>query len=129
MHNVATNTVIVDDVPIVRERITRLISEIKCANLVGEADSVSSALSLIESRHPDLVLLDLGIPGTKEIPNGVGVLRWIKQRFPNTKVIVLTNYADQKTRSSCLMAGASAFLDKSSEIEQLSITLTQLCAL
>ena len=127
MHNTAANTVIVDDVPLVRERINRLINEMKCATVVGEADSVSSAMAIIEQCHPDLVLLDLGIPGTKEIPNGVGVLRWLQVRFPNTKTIVLTNYADQETRAACLRAGATAFLDKSSEIEQLLSTLNQIC--
>lgn len=120
------NIVVVEDVPMVRERIVDALLELPGVFVVGEADSVATALVSIESNRPDVVLLDMSLPGTPRITNGIGVLKWIKQTHPAIYIVMLTNHAGHAYREACEAAGAFAFLDKSYEFDRLSAVIAQL---
>jgi DNA-binding NarL/FixJ family response regulator len=106
---------IVDDSSIVVERLAGIIRRVRGMELVGHAADVSEATQSIAKLAPDLLILDLHMPGG----SGIDVLKTVKMHFPTTKVIVLTNYPSPQHRKRCLELGADYFLDKSSEFGKL----------
>ena len=123
------NIVVVEDVPMVRERIVDVLLELEDMMVVGEADSVESALSKIEASQPDVVLLDISLPSHSQITNGIGVLKWVKQIFPAMHVVMLTNNASHAYSEACQRAGAFILLDKSNDFEKLPAVMAQLSEL
>ena len=113
------NILVVDDVPTVRERIAELLVETELVGIIGLAVDVRSALAAIDEARPQVVILDISMPGTLELHNGIDVLRWIKQTHPEIYVVMLTNLADHAYRAAAQRLGAYAFLDKSCEFDQL----------
>lgn len=113
---------IVEDSPVIRDRLHNMIDGIQDIELVGDADNEADAVRCIYKTRPDLLILDL----TLASGSGMEVLRQIKlQAFPGT-VIVLTNYAYPQYRKKCMALGADYFLDKSRDIEMLSELLVRL---
>jgi DNA-binding NarL/FixJ family response regulator len=72
-------------------------------------------VELAEQKHPDLVLMDLKMPGT----NGIEATRQIRARFPNIKVLVLTTYDDDEWVFDAIRAGASGYLLKDTPREKI----------
>ena len=105
--------VVVDDVLIIREHITEILKETGLVGIIGWAEDARSALEAIHEFWPNVVILDIGIPGTLELRNGIAVLKWIKRTYPLIYVVMLTNMSDSVYREECLRAGAFSFLDKS----------------
>ena len=111
--------VVVDDVLIIREHITEILKETGLVGIVGWAEDARSAVEAIHESWPNVVILDIGIPGTLELHNGIAVLKWIKRTHPHIYVVMLTNMSVLAYREECLRAGAFSFLDKSREFDQL----------
>ena len=107
---------IVDDSPIVRGRLARLISDIPGATVVGEAASAMEAIEQIPRLSPNLVVMDISMPGG----SGMCVLENLKHRASRPVIIMLTNFADAPYREKCRALGANYFFDKSSEFEEVS---------
>ena len=105
---------IVEDSPLVQERLRAMVSDLEHADLIGDARDFTEALDLITELNPDMVILDLRLPGG----NGLEILKNIKQRPDAPLVTVLTNHADPIYREHCLKAGADFFFDKSTEFER-----------
>jgi DNA-binding NarL/FixJ family response regulator len=80
---------------------------------IRHAGSYVEALSLILVKVPDILLLDINLPDK----NGLELLRLVKKRYSEVKVIMITNQSDQSYRSACASLGALRFLDKSSEFD------------
>ncbi len=78
-----------------------------------------SALSLAQEDEPDVMILDLRMPGI----DGIEVLRQVKQTKPEIEVIVLTSQGSETDKNTCMELGAFAFLSKSVDIEELSKTI------
>jgi len=107
---------IVEDSPVICERLHNMIDDIQNIELVGDADNEADAVRNICASQPDLVILDLTLAGG----SGMEVLRQIKsQAFP-CMAIVLTNYAYPQYKKRCMELGADYFLDKSLDIEILA---------
>ena len=106
---------IVDDSPLIRERLDRLLSELEQVEIVGPAEDGDEALRLFDESHPDVVLLDLGLPRR----NGLEVLLEVRKRVESCVVVVLTNHDLPDFRNACLRAGADFFLRKSTEFEHV----------
>ncbi len=106
---------VVEDSPIIRQRIAKILANLTDLEIVGEADGVRDALSLILRLNPDVVLLDL------ELSDGLGydVLRNLQQADSHVWVVVLTNFVDPIYREKAFQAGANYFLDKSTEFDKL----------
>ena len=111
--------VVVDDAIVVRERLIKMFSEIPSLAIVGEAGNSFEALNIIEEKQPDVVVLDIKMPGD----SGVEVLRRIKKRNSSIIVIVLTNYPLSQYRAKCFEYGADYFFDKSEEYSKVTEVL------
>src|SRR5438105_4336343 len=106
---------IVDDSPIVRERLVSMISELPDVQIIGQAGVPFDAIAAIEELKPDFVVLDISLPGG----NGMQVLESIKSKKPAPQVIMLTNFAFEAYRRRCVQLGADYFFDKSNEFEKV----------
>jgi len=99
---------IVDDHAVVRQGVRTLLDMHPDLQVVGEAESAEAALPLVEELVPDVVLLDLVLPGM----NGVEATRQIKKISPRTQIVVLTSYAEDEHIFPALRAGALSYLLK-----------------
>jgi YesN/AraC family two-component response regulator len=113
---------IADDSDLVRERLRELISEVPGTEVVGEAANGAEALAALERLAPDVLILDVRMPGG----NGIGALEAAKTRHPAPAVIMLTAYAYPQYRRKCLEAGAEYFFDKATEFERVADVLAEL---
>ena len=106
---------LVEDSVVLGERIGELIREIPEMELVDVVDSESAALSLIDCRHVDIILLDLHLrQGT-----GFGILRAMAGRVRKPRIIVLTNHDLLEYQTAAIALGATAFLDKARDFARL----------
>jgi DNA-binding NarL/FixJ family response regulator len=106
---------IVDDHAILREGLRALLSYYDDVEVVGEAQDGGEALRLVEAVHPDIVLMDIAMPGM----NGLEATRKIHDQFPGTQVLVLTQYEDWQYVMPLLKAGAAGFILKKALGEDL----------
>jgi DNA-binding NarL/FixJ family response regulator len=113
---------IVDDSPVVRDRLAVLLSELPNVEVVGQADIAFEAIDSIRKLRPSVVVLDISMPGG----SGLHVLETIKQDRPEVMAILLTNFAHDQYRQKCLQLGADYFFDKSTEFERVIEVLRQL---
>jgi DNA-binding NarL/FixJ family response regulator len=113
---------IVDDSEVVVERLADLLNEVPGVELAGRASDVPEAIHSILKANPDVIILDLQMPGG----SGLEVLRTVRQSRPSLRVLVCTNYPYPQYREECLAAGANYFLDKSAEFEKISAILRDL---
>lgn len=113
--NSKINVVVVDDSDIIRDRITILLSEVPAVNIVGYADNPLTATDLILKTNPDVVILDIFLAGG----SGIHVLKNIRGKGMMSKVIMLTNYAQEEYRKKCFEEGADFFFDKSTEFDRV----------
>jgi DNA-binding NarL/FixJ family response regulator len=111
----ALKVFIVEDSPPIRERLIELTSEIDGVAVVGLAETPTDAISKILSSRPDCVVLDYQLLGG----TGVDVINAVHPKAPDLVFVVLTNHANPKYRRVCLEAGASWFLDKSTEFRKI----------
>lgn len=106
---------IVDDHDVVREGLRALIQKRTEFALVAEADSVAAAVKEAQRSAPDVVILDVRLPDG----SGVEACREIRAQRPETKVLMLTSYADEEAVLSSIMAGASGYLLKQTRSQEL----------
>jgi DNA-binding NarL/FixJ family response regulator len=106
---------IADASPIVRERLVAMLGELAGIEIVGQTENLTEASNAIQKLRPDIVILDIGMPGD----SGIDLLQSIKQAEATSIIIILTNYPYQRHQQKCLHAGADFFLDKSIEFDQI----------
>ncbi|MBI4305994.1 MAG: response regulator transcription factor [Chloroflexi bacterium] len=99
---------LVDDHEVVRMGLRAALEAESDLEVVGEAADGASALRQMEFQRPDVVLMDIRMPGQ----NGIEVCRAVRERQPDTRVIMLTSYGDEEAVFSSIMAGASGYLLK-----------------
>ena len=113
---------VVEDSPLVRDRIREMLNEIPDARLVGESDNEAEAVLGIAGTMPKLVILDIHLKqGT-----GFEVLRQVKSSAPDTIVAVVTNFGTAQFREKCHQLGADYFFDKTKSYKLLVELLHQL---
>src|ERR1700688_759540 len=100
---------IADDHPLMLQGIRRALEASDDIDVVGEARSGEEVLALAERRNPDLVLLDLHMPGL----HGLETVAELKQSFPDVKTVVISASDDRASIDSALLAGANAYILKS----------------
>jgi two-component system response regulator NreC len=106
---------IADDHTIVRSGVRLLLEAEKNIEVVAEAIDGEQALSLAESLRPDVVLMDIAMPGM----DGLQATRQIKERWPEIKVLVLTMHRQEEYFFEMLKAGASGYVVKGAETSDL----------
>ncbi|WP_402371119.1 response regulator [Isoptericola rhizosphaerae] len=112
----ATRVVLVDDQTLVRHGIRSLLEIAGGVEVVAEADDGGSGVSAVVEHDPDVVLLDLRMPGT----DGLWALGELRRRRLDVPVLVLTTFDDDELVLAALRAGAQGYLLKDVTVEQLA---------
>ncbi len=107
---------VVDDHPVVRHGLRSLLANHDDIQIVGEAGSASEAFQMASSAHPDVVLLDIRMPGY----SGIDVAQQLRRAHPTLRVLILTAYEDDEYLFGALRAGAHGYLLKSSSHDVLA---------
>jgi DNA-binding NarL/FixJ family response regulator len=110
-----------DDHPLIIAGIRRTIENVDDIEVVGEAHSGPELMQLIERRCPDMVLMDLRMPGVV----GVEAIERIHERWPELKTVVLSACDDRASIDSALQAGATAYVLKSAQTIDITSVLRQ----
>ncbi len=115
---------VADDHPLILQGLRRSLEACDDIDVIGEARSGAEVLPLVERRRPDVVLLDLRMPGM----DGVECVRQIKQSSPEVKAVVLSACDDRPSIESAEKAGASAYVLKSVSSVDIPALLRQVVA-
>lgn len=110
---------IVDDHPVLRKGLARLIDSKNEFEVCGEAGNAGEALELIRTLQPDLAVVDIGLPGT----NGIELTKTIRKEFPKLAVLVLSVHEEQLYALRALRAGAMGYIVKQDAIENITAAL------
>lgn len=117
-----TRVLIADDQPRARRSLQALLTAMRWSHhhlseiyidTIGEASDGQQAIDQVEALHPDVVVMELHMPGL----DGTAAIRTVKSRWPEVRIVVLTMYATD--RSAALEAGADAFLLKGCPTDEL----------
>ena len=106
---------LVDDHEVVRLGLRALLERHQQFEVVAEAGTVRDAIEQVEQYSPDVVVMDIRLPGG----SGIEACEEISEKYPNTKVIMLTSYAEDEMLFSAIRAGASGYVLKQIEGEGL----------
>ncbi|HSO13419.1 MAG TPA: response regulator transcription factor [Anaerolineales bacterium] len=104
-----------DDQAVIRDGLEMLLSLERDIQIVATAQDGAEAVELAAQKQPDLILMDLKMPGT----NGIEATRQIRANFPGIKVLVLTTYDDDEWIFDAIRAGASGYLLKDTPREKI----------
>jgi DNA-binding NarL/FixJ family response regulator len=104
-----------DDHPLIREAIGHLVAGAPEFELVGEAADGKECLARIDELHPDILILDIAMPGM----NGEQVARELRHRHPELKIIALSGYTDRQFVRAMTRAGAKGYVVKSASGREL----------
>ncbi|CAG7627109.1 Response regulator protein VraR [Paenibacillus solanacearum] len=107
--------VIAEDHPLFRSGVRNLLRTTDDLEVVGEAASGEEALALVEQLQPDLVLMDIRMPGM----NGIEATRLIKETHPAVEVLILTMFRDDQSVFTAMRVGAKGYILKDSDEEEL----------
>lgn len=110
---------IVDDHPMLREGVRAVVETQADLGIVAEAESGEEAITLFERHRPDVVLMDLQMPGI----GGVAAIEALRSAWPSARIIVLTTYSGDAQAMRALRAGAAGYLLKSAMRKELLDTI------
>ncbi len=102
------SVVLVDDHPLFREGLKRIVETAGTMRLAGEAEDLENARAALTTHKPDLMLLDIGIQGG----SGMRLVRDCKQMSPHTRILVVSSHTDPALVEGAFHAGASGYLTK-----------------
>lgn len=118
-----TVSIVEDDAP-TREGLAQLVNRTAEFRCVSEHATAEDALSRVPDVRPDVVLMDINLPGM----SGVDAVRRLKSQLPHTQFIMCTVYKDSDAIFSALMAGANGYLLKQTPPRELLAALRDVCA-
>ena len=110
---------IVDDQNFTRQALQAILEAELDFEVVGQAVSGSEALSLMESKETDIIIVDLEMPEM----DGLTVTKTIGQRFPDTRVIILSSHDDEASINAAVEAGARGYLLKNTSTQEIADTI------
>lgn len=115
------SVLIVDDHEVVRKGIRGYLDTLPEYDVVGEADSGERAVDIVRQLVPDVILMDLKLPGI----DGVEATRIVKNISPRTQIVVLTSYHDDSLIFPALKAGAISYILKDMKMNKLAEAITK----
>lgn len=115
MDNPSLKVLVVDDADLVVQRVFKILEESHCVQQMYKANNYNQAQDIIKSALPDVMLLDIHLPGK----NGLDLLGYVKKQHPEIKVIMLTNMVSNSYKVLCNELGADHFVDKSTDFEKI----------
>jgi NarL family two-component system response regulator LiaR len=108
--------IIVDDHAIVRSGLANFLNALDDLAMVGETDSGADALRQCDELHPDVVMMDLVMPGM----NGIEATRALHARYPDLPILILSSFGDEENVQEALQAGAMGYLLKNTSIHDMA---------
>ncbi len=102
---------IIDDHEMVREGLKAMLAAEPDFEIMGDAANAEQAFELLERLRPDVILLDVRLPGV----SGIDICRTVTERYPETAVLILTTFTDEILVAQCIQAGARGFIVKDIE--------------
>jgi DNA-binding NarL/FixJ family response regulator len=118
------SVLIVDDHEVVRVGLRTLLGRRRDFTVVGAAGTGAEAVTLAGRTRPDVVVMDVRMPGE----NGIEACREIRSHLPETKVLMLTSYADEDAVLASILAGASGYLLKDTTGQDLAEAILRVAA-
>jgi two-component system, NarL family, response regulator DevR len=106
---------VIDDHEMVREGLKAMLTAEPDFDIVGDAANAEQAYELIQRLHPDVILLDVRLPGV----SGIEICQTVAERYPEIAVIIVTTFTDEKLVAQCIQAGARGFIVK--DIERFAL--------
>lgn len=116
--------VIADDHQLIREGVKKIIGGAADIRVVGEAADLERTLELVGQHAPDVLVLDISMPGQA----GLDGLMAVRRRYPAQRVVILSMHAEQQYAAAALGAGASAYVSKGHAAEELISAIGQVAA-
>ncbi|HOO84122.1 MAG TPA: response regulator transcription factor [Prolixibacteraceae bacterium] len=111
--------VLVDDHQLFREGLHLLLDNLDYVKEVFEASNVSELYKILEFVSPDIIFMDIDLPGT----NGIEASRYVVEKYPNTNIIALSMYCDEDFYSQMIGAGAKGFILKNSGMDDVEASI------
>jgi CheY-like chemotaxis protein len=125
MKNHSLHILLIDDVTIILQKMRMFLSIVPQVRQVDTASSAQEAFTFLQSSDPELVVLDVNMPGT----NGIEILKRIRNsKGPQPVVVMLTNETGNHFKEACLQSGADYYLDKSKDFLQIPTIIGELIA-
>jgi DNA-binding NarL/FixJ family response regulator len=116
--------VIADDHELIREGVKKIIRSCTDMRIVGEAADLARTIALVAQHTPDVVVLDISLPGHE----GLEGLDELRRQFPTQRVVMLSMYAEERYAVSALKAGAAGYITKAMAAEELVKAIRQVVA-
>ncbi len=113
--------IITDDHRMFRESIRKMLTIEKVADVLAEASNGEELLSLLDSHSPDMVLMDISMPGM----DGIEATKKAIQKQPGLKVLTLSSFGDEKYYFHMIEAGAKGFVLKNASMAELESAITE----
>lgn len=116
-----TTIVLADDHPMVRRGLRAVLEAEQHWDVVGETPNGDAVLDLVRELQPDVLVLDIMMPGT----NGVEITRQVREEMPDTRVVVFSMHANDAYVRATLRNGASAYVLKESDADELVLAIQE----
>ena len=116
---VLKTVLVVDDHDLIRLGICRLLSDVPGINVIDQAASGEEAIVLVRKHRPDIVFMDIRMPGI----GGLEATQRILSQQPNTKVIVISAFNDDVYPMTLLKAGASGYITKNADTDEIKTAI------
>lgn len=110
-----TKILIVDDHEVVRDGLKNILTSLDNISIAGEAGNGEDAVKMYISLKPDLVIMDISMPGM----NGIEATRVIKEKDPDARILILTMHDNQEYLNQIIRSGAKGFILKNTDKEEL----------
>jgi DNA-binding NarL/FixJ family response regulator len=119
-----TRVILADDHPLLRAGIREVLRELPGLEVTGEATDGREAIELVKSQQPDVVFMDISMPGL----NGLEATERIVKAFPKVRVIILSRHENEEYYWRALQVGASGYLLKKAAIAELKVALQRVAS-
>jgi DNA-binding NarL/FixJ family response regulator len=120
-----TRVLLVDDQPLIRQVLTRILADYADVEVVGQAASGDEAVSSVETLKPHIIIMDVRMPKM----DGIAATREIKNKYPYVQILALTEFGHGHYAEEMLRAGALAVYQKVNAFEELYPAISKIAAL